>query len=122
MALITEAHFAMSTSSSQPPSTGREESASRNPLTDRGLAREGGGDGGGGGERTDEQPDVLVEPHAAAQHHLGKQGQRFGLVEQVRELRDDEDEDQQHRREARHDEDRGVEERASAAPPPSRWS
>ena len=83
------------------------------PLLDAPLSKQCRTKDGGGGERPGKPPPVLVEPHAGTQHRLGEKRQLVPVIEQVGELRHDEDEDQQHRRDAGHDEDRRIDQRAS---------
>ena len=76
------------------------------------LPREGGDHRRRSGEHGSEQPSARVEPDPGTQHRFGEKGQRVRVVEQVGELRNDEDEHEEHRGEAGHDENGRIHQRA----------
>ena len=113
MALIMDAHCAVSASENQSRKKRQGGQDVADTLSDPLLPPQHHAGGGGGGERPGQQPPVLVEPDAGAQHGLGEKRQLVPVFKQVGELRYDEDEHQQHRHDAGHDEDRRIEQCAS---------
>ena len=111
-ALMTDAHRAVSRLGEPAPEDRQGGKEVQGALPGARLPREGGDQRRGGGEHGGEQPSALVEPDPRTQHRFGEKGQLVRVVEQVGELRNDEDEHEEHRGEAGHDENGGIHQRA----------